>query len=311
RIRGRTPSSTYSDRIAPEKIRLLLSHIPEPRDIAVAGISSVCAFILEALKGRVGLAAIVVPGDVFTQQAIIVTQAIRKSRRGRIQQDGVGVQCGGIDENDGRVKLNHLLGVAVDDANAGSLSFLVVVDDGMHDGVWAYRQITCLQRPGKRGCIAAEIRAVYTTPVTHSLIHTLGPSLVGMNGLRIGDVSTAGLNEVSVLIMFCKAFLEVLFNATHLEAGHALAVWKFRQTVTVTRNAGELLNVRVPGFQVFIPYGPVDSKTVACRTLKIEITPPLRLSCPEQRFSSHVIPAKPPKGLFLDERLFIFLKSPV
>src|SRR5690606_12345932 len=114
----------------------------------------------------------------------------------------------------------------------------------------------------------------------HRLVHTLRASLLGVDGLRIGDVCTAGLYEMPIVVVFLQTFLEVLFNATHFKSRHALAIREFRKSIFVACNTSELFNMRVPGLQIFVANRPVDSKTVACRTFKIEVAPALGLSCP-------------------------------
>jgi hypothetical protein len=52
------------------------------------------------------MTAIVVEGHEFAQQPVIISQSVRETGGSRVEQDQIGIQGAGIDENDRRKIIN-------------------------------------------------------------------------------------------------------------------------------------------------------------------------------------------------------------
>src|SRR5215204_7229819 len=94
----------------------------------------------------------------------------------------------------------------------------------MNNGMWTNGEVTCFQSPWQCRSITAEISAINTTPVAKSLIHTLASSLFAMDRLRIGKVRATCLYKVTIVVVFLNAFLEIIFNTTHLKSWHSFTI---------------------------------------------------------------------------------------
>ena len=68
-------------------------------------------------------------------------------------------------------------------------------------------KITGFQSPWNGRCIAAEISTIYTTPVAHGLVLAFVSSLFNMYLLRIGNMRTACLYQVTIRENFFQDFL--------------------------------------------------------------------------------------------------------
>src|SRR5690606_18168711 len=116
---------------------------------------------------------------------------------------------------------------------------------------------------------------------------------------------------MAVTVMFRHLFLEVFFNTTKFIWWQKFTIRKFGQPVAVTRNACKFLNVAVPRIEILITYRPVNRKTVPCRSRKIEVAPALRVACPKQRLSTHLVTANPVEGFLLRVGVFVVLYKKV
>ena len=61
----------------------------------------------------------------------------------------------------------HGLCFGIDDANAGGLSLLFVVDDGVDHAVGLQRELARVERPGYRAGVRTEVAAKGATAIAH------------------------------------------------------------------------------------------------------------------------------------------------
>src|SRR5690606_4645389 len=78
-IRFNGPAATEAGRISSEKICLLLMQVPEPRNIAAVGPSPGRGIFQQALIFPGNACAIVMEGDIFTQQAVVIAESFGKA----------------------------------------------------------------------------------------------------------------------------------------------------------------------------------------------------------------------------------------
>ena len=168
-------------------------------------------------------------------------------------------------------------------------------------------ELLCFQRPRNGGSIAAEISAELAASVALGLMLAFVSSLLPMDFARVAQVRTTPLNQMPAGKILFQTFFKILFDATDLISGHTFTVGKFGKPITVTRDTGKFFDMAVPRLEVFITYGPVDSKSIAIRSFKIKITPPLGVPGPEQGFSADLISTYPVKRFFLCIRMLLVL----
>src|SRR5688572_24094024 len=150
----------------------------------------------------------------------------------------------------------------------------------MHNGMGTEGELIGLERPGNSGCVTAEVSAELATTVAHRLVLALAPALLLVYVLMVGDVGTPALDHVPLRIILFNCFLEILLDAAQLKTRSAFAVWQLRYSVFTAGNACKLFYMTIPGLEVFITDGPVNGKSIPHRTLKVVVTPALRLTGP-------------------------------
>src|SRR5689334_20773202 len=99
--------------------------------------------------------------------------------------------------------------------------------------------------------------------------------------------------------MLVESFPEMIFNTIHLHRWKKLAVWQMRYAVTVAADAYKLFYIGIPRGNIFVTYRPGDSNALLFVRIKVEITPPLRPPCPQQRLSSYLVSPDPIEWLHL------------
>ena len=239
--------------------------------------------------------------DVFAQKPVVVAQTIRETTGFRVQQNEVGIDRGGVDEDDFGVVLRHLFGVGVYHTYTRRLVFLFVKNDGMHHGVGLQGQFSGLFRPGNGRGVAAEIPAKRTAALTDVAVLAFAPPLLQMDGLWLGQVRTTPNDDgAGAVVFFGHRLGEVFFHAGLLVWGQKLAVGQLGQTILVAGDARKQLYITVPRGQFRVGDRPLYRKSIAGWAVKIVLRPALRPPRPHERFSAHLITPNPVEGLFLD-----------
>ena len=160
----------------------------------------------------------------FTQQAVIIAQAPGKTTGGGVQKDQVGIQTGGIDENDTGKILGGLLCQTVDHPDPGSPALLFIVNDGMYHRIGPEGQIAGLFRPGEGRRIGAEVASVRAAPVTEVAGLALSPPLLEVDLPGLGQMGATADYRMSIRIMFPDPLPDGLFHGIHLPGRKKLAV---------------------------------------------------------------------------------------
>ena len=151
-------------RVAADEVHFLLPEVAEIDEDALGRIPDVEVLVLEAIDLSTRPRAVVVVGDVLAQQPGVVAESVRESARCRVEEDESRVERGCVHEHDARVILGDSMGLRIDYADARRFSFRFVVNDGMHDGVWADGEVSGLCRPWKSGRVGTEVSTVRTSP---------------------------------------------------------------------------------------------------------------------------------------------------
>ena len=110
-------------------------------------VSSLIHLVEIAFKCSIALSTVVVAGHKFSHQIVVIPKAVWKTGRGGIEQDGIAIYRGSIDENDFRIKLDGLLSQAIDHAHAYGLAFLLVVNNRFYHRIGAQGQVARLLCP--------------------------------------------------------------------------------------------------------------------------------------------------------------------
>ena len=281
-------------------------HIAEARNVGMPRVPPFVGLIQKALIGGIALASVVVAGHEFSHQTVVITQAVWKTSRSGIEQNRIRIDRRGIHENDFCIKLDGLLCESVNHAHADGLAFLLVVNYRFYHRIRSKSQIARLFRPRKGRGIGRKIAPINTSSVAHVLVHALGPPLIQMDLLGIGEVRTATLNKVPLgTIHFLELLLVVALHATQFKARLHHLIRKHVQAISTSSKAHKGLHIGVPRFHVFVTNGPIHRIAIASGTFKIIVRPALRASCPEQGFTPYVIAPKPAKRLLLDIWLLV------
>ncbi|EKB47972.1 hypothetical protein B879_03433 [Cecembia lonarensis LW9] len=133
------------------------------------------------------------------------------------------------------------------------------------------------------------------------------PALLQVNFLRFGDMGTATMDQMAILVIVLNDFLKMPFYTTQVKRLQKLSIRQLGQSIIVACNPRKFFYMAVPWGQVFITNGPINGISVSGRPFKVQIRPSLRLSGPKQRLPSHLISPCPLKRLFLYSLLFPLL----
>ena len=115
--------------------------------------------------------------------------------------------------------------------------------------------------------------------------------------VRLREVRRAADDHGASAERLRDALLHLALEAVHLHRRQELPVRELRQAVATAADAGKALGVVVPRRDVGVSDRPVDGDPVARVGLEVEVAPAVRLTSPEQRPSTHVIPAHPVEAL--------------
>ena len=304
-----------TSRVAPQKpgrrtARFLFEQVAETRNIGAVGSATISGTVEHSIELCRNARPVVVKRYVFPQYPTVVAKSIWEPVGGRIKQNQVGVERGCIQENNAGIKLLHLFSLSINYAHTYRSFFCFVVNNGMYHRVRPEGHFARPHGPGQRTRIAAEITTIRTTALTNGAVLTLRPALLQMYGFGLGDVGRAAHNHVPVGIFGRYFFLKMRLHTVPFVGRQKLAVGQARESVFIARNAGEFLHVAIPGGQISIANGPVNSESVTGRAVEIEVAPPLRLPRPHQRFTANLIAPNPVEWFFLHIRVFgIFHKK--
>src|SRR5579872_6342945 len=86
-------------------------------------------------------------------------------------------------------------------------------------------------------------------------------------------------------------------SAVQLHRRQEFAVGQLRKPQSFTRDAGEFLDIVVPGLEIGVSNGPVDGDSVAHIRFKIKIAPTVTLASPRDGTSTDLPPPNPAEGL--------------
>src|SRR5690606_29023025 len=208
---------------------------------------------------------------ISAQQAVVVAKAIGKTCRSGIKQDKVGIQRGGVDKNDGCKKINGFLAPGVDDFYADSFSPGLVVEDGLHDGKWAQRQLAGLLGPGQSSGVAGEIATKRAPPLAEQPVLAWHASLFPLDCFGFGQMFGAGTDDVAAGKMSIHGPAEVILYCVERISGEKFPIGQLRYSVPVAGYAGKFFDIAIPGCKIPITDRPVDGKSVPCWALKVKI----------------------------------------
>lgn len=78
--------------------------------------------------------------------------------------------------------------------------------------------------------------------------------------------------EFSIVIMCFNPFLNHFFSMIKIKRFKKLTIGKLPNVFIGPRYANKLLDIIIPGSNVFIPYGPITTHTILEIGIKVEIT---------------------------------------
>ena len=262
--------------------------------------------VVEVVGHAVGAHPEVVVHQVVAELAAVVAEAVGEPLGDRVLQDERRRDRRRAEEDDAGEVLGRLLGLGVDDAHAGGAPGLRIVDDLGDDRERAERQP--LRRVGGRQGrrVAAEVGAERTAADAAVAVLAVAAAVV-----RLGQVGDPPDGHRAAAERLRDPALDLLFQAVHRHRRQVDAVGQLRQPVARAADAGEALDVLVPGRDVRVADRPVDAEAVLGVGLEVEVAPAVRLAAPEQRTAADVVAAHPVEALHLGVRVLLVVDEPM
>ena len=286
---------TEEHHVATLEIGLLLPHVAKIGHHQLRGAAARVVGIGEAFNRGREAAAVVVERDVAAEQTVVVAEAGGETRRGGVEQQEVGVEAGGVGENDAGEKFRDLFRHGVDHAHAAGAAGGGIVQNRLDDRVRPKREPAGGGggRQGRR--VGTEVGAEWATAVAEIARLTLAAVLREVLGLGRGEMSATALNHVAAGKGGHDFALRVFLDVVHLPRGEKFAVGQSLEAVVVAADAGEPLDVGIPRREFVVSDRPL-AEAVAGRALEIKAAPALRLAGPDEGFAADLIAANPVEG---------------
>lgn len=274
--------------------------VAEVGDEDFGGAAAVVIFIGESIEEAAYVSAVVVKHDVVTEEAVVVAEAVGEAGRFAVEQDEVGVEAGGIDEDDARVIFGGLFGLGVYDSYAFGFTRFVVIQDLGDDAVGLQGEVAGALGPGDRGRIGVEVAAEGAASFAHAARLALSAALLDVDGFGFGEMSAAADDYRSVRIVFHDLVRDMSFGAVHFPGWKEFTVGELDESIFVAADAGEFLDIAIPGGEVVIADGPGRGDAVTRRAFEFEWAPALRLPGPEEAFAADLVAPDPVEWFLLD-----------
>lgn len=148
-------------------------------------------------------------------------------------------------------------------------------------------------RPGNGGRIGVEITAEGTAPFAEGAGLALAAALFDVDGFGFCEVGAAADDHGAIGIFLHDLPADVFFDAIHFPGRKEFAVGELREVVLVAADAGELLDMAVPGGEVVVADGPGNGEPVAGGAFEFKGAPALGLAGPKEGFAADLVAADP------------------
>ena len=134
----------------------------------------------------------------------------------------------------------------------------------------------------------------------------LAPAVV-----RLAQHGHAARDELAVREALLQALPDVLFDAVHLEGWKQLAVGKLREARILSAHPDERLDAVVPGLDVLVADGPVDTDALLLVCIEVQVAPAEAVARPQQGAPAHLVAPEPAEVLHRVVRMVFVLDEEV
>src|SRR6266513_856605 len=277
------------------------AQVSETRDVRARGTAAIHVLVLEARHGAVGAGLGDVIHQVVADFAARVGEPGRKPRRFRVQQNLGRAEGRGAEKDQTSGVLARLFRIAVDHAHARRPVRALVVDHAVHDRVGDDGEFAGALGRRQRRAQAREVAAVAAAPGALVAGPAGPPALVRLRQIRDPRNRHVAPGEG----VLDPALHEVL-GAVQFPGGQDVPVRQVRQTEPLAAHPHEALDVVVPGSQVLVADGPVDTVPVAQIGPEVEVAPTPAQPAPDQTAPAELVAADPAERLAVGRDVGVF-----
>ena len=178
------------------------------------------------------------------------------------------------------------------DSDTGDAAGLRVEGEAVDDAVGTNREAPGLFRCRKGGIEAAEIGLRDATALAFAAVMASGASFV-----RLREDGAAANGADAIAVIFRESRAEIQFDAGHFHGRQKFAVGKLRKALGLAADAGEFFDVIVPGSEIGVTNGPIDSYVFAKIGFEVEVAPTVGLAAPGDGSAADLAAANPCEGL--------------
>src|SRR5690554_2472501 len=134
---------------------------------------------------------------ILAQQAVIITKTFRKAVGFGIQEDQVGIEGTGIEEDNRRMVLTDFFSQCIDNHDTGSFLLLLIINDRMNHCIILHSKVAGISRPRQGRSIAAEVASKRTASHTEVTVLAKSAPLFRIILIIPGDMGTTANDHIS------------------------------------------------------------------------------------------------------------------
>lgn len=248
--------------------------------------------------------------EVAAEGAALV-HAIGEAVGLRVHEDGGGGDSGSIQENDAGVVFDGFEGDLIDEPDADSFFFFVIVNDRVNDGVRTQGHIPSPLRGGKGGGLTGKVSTEGTPAAAHVSIKA-GPATerhLFRSGFR--EVGNPTRNEGTAFPLSFDGGLEIKFGWGEVHRRLEFAIGKLRETFLGAGDAGELFDVGIPRGEFVVRDGPGNRDAILGIGFHVHGRETVALLAPHQGATAGMVAAHPVETLFFLVRMILVIDEEI
>ena len=202
----------------------MMEDVAESRYKDFGGSASIVIFVAEAFEGRIDGAAIILKGNIVSEQTMVVPESLWEASRFGIEQNEISIETGCIDKDDAGIIFGDRLCLRIHYADAGGLAFFLIVNNGLYNAERLEREFAGALGPGDGRGIGTEITAEGAAPFAEVPGLALATALFEVDWLGPGKVGAAADDHGPVFVAFPDLVADMLFDAVEFPGWKEFAV---------------------------------------------------------------------------------------
>src|SRR6185312_559010 len=268
-------------------IALVAEKIGKPHNVYPIGSSAVIILVLISFHDTGRADIVLMIHHVVSELPAAAAESAGPDIRCGVHQDPGAVERACVDKDNLRVKFIGFVRLRIQHFDTHSLFFVLVIENPCHDAIRPHGQIPGSHRRGQRRRLRAEIAAEWATLPAAVPELTSGPARDRRR--QIGHASD--YHTTLPLVMLFYPCRYIFLHTVQFHRREELSVGQMRQPFLAAADPDEPLHMIVPGFDIFIPDGPVYGPAFARVGIEIVVAPTVALSSPYDCFAANLIGA--------------------